>query len=179
MCGVWLSYMTLSTWSALAPQQSRGSTLQPINHWQTSTVSTSSRCWVGNGTSPPASECHICMSLTWSVSGECRRILQTAMTWYSTGCRSPLLTHAHHTHCQWHQLACWWHHLTPINWYSSTQTAMNWDALNYRKTWYHSTPWSRQLVHISSVFTTHNWSSIRSLKSTLEVKCCVSSAVHV
>jgi len=58
------------------------------------------------------------------------------------------------------------------SWHSSTQTAMNWDVFNYRATWNHVTPRSHWLEHSSSASTTNNWSRLRSLKSTLEVKCC-------
>ena len=155
------------------PQQSGDSTLRHTKNCGKSTSTTWERHW----TWPPASERLSCMSLSGIVSGECHQTAQT----HSDGCQILLMTHSNHGHCQWHQLACWWRHTqnTPVNWDSLTQTAMNWDVFNYRTTWNHVTPWSRQLGHSSSDSTTHNWSRIRSLKSTLEVKCCVSSVIHV
>ena len=77
-------------------------------------------------------------------------------------------------HCQWHQLAYSWRHAASLNWSNSTQAAMNWDVFNYRTTWDHGTLWSHQLEHLSSATTTG-----KSVKSTLAVRCYVSSAVHI
>ena len=134
---------------------------------------------VNDMTSPPVSRQLSCMSLSiWSVSGECR---QTAKMW-SACCQSHRRTGSDQLHYQWRQRHhdCWWRHAaTPNNWDSSTQSAMNWVKLICLVTCTHITPWSHQQECSSSVTTTHNWSSIRSVKSTLEVKCCVSSAVHI
>ena len=164
--------MTLSTWYACHPQQSGGSMLQHISDYQASSSATCD----SHVTSSPARERLSCMSPTlWSLSGECQQMART----YSAGWQSLLMTHSNRWHCQWHQLACWWRHVSPISWHISMQTAMNWDVFNYRTTWDQVTPWSHKLEHLLSVFTIHNPSNGRWLKSTLEVKCCVSSVVHV
>ena len=58
------------------------------------------------------------------------------------------------------------------------QAAMNSGELVCLTTWDHFTRWSRGLEHSSWVTATGNWTSIRSVKSALKVKCCISSAVH-
>jgi len=165
--------MTLSTYFLPSPQKSWGSTLPHINDWQTS----SSGAWDGHGTSSPAIERVISMSVTaMSVSGECHQTVRT----YSTGCQSLRRKHLNHGNCQWHQLACWWRHTRSLNWSSSTQSVMNWHmSVYYPTTYYHGTLWSHQLEHLSSVTTTNNCSRVRWVKSILAVRCYVSSAVHI
>ena len=168
-CGAWLNYMILSTLSLAPPQQSWDSALQHINDWQTST----SKTWSTHVTSPPANKRLMCMPQTTSVSGECRQTAQTS----GTGCQSYQTTRSDHGHCQWRQLAYWWR--APNNWCTSTQTAMNWDVFVCRTTEIYITPWSHQLERLSSITSTLNWSSIRSVKSTQAERCCVSSPVLV
>ena len=145
--------------------------------WHTRDSQTSMlRTWNSHGTSPPVNKHQSCMSLMMRVSGECRQRMKTL----STGCQSHRQTRSKHGHCQWRHQDSWWRHqTTPNSWYSSTQSVMNWYALICRTTWSHVTPLRQQLEHSSSVTSTPSWNSIKSVKLTLEVKCCVISAVHV
>ena len=66
---------------------------------------------------------------------------------------------------------------------SWTKSAMKWNVFTCQTTWTHGTPCSHKVERSSSVTGTHNWSSgngrrITRLKSTLKVKCCISSVVH-